>query len=231
MIDMNYLCQFPLFEDLTAKELSKIAPLFSMREYGKGEQVFLEGEPGNECYMIQSGVVKISKVQDHKEIILAIFHAGDFFGEMVLLGKENLRSATAAAMDRSTLYVLKKDDFEALLQQNSSILFKMLQTALERLRQANELITDLTITNARTRISRLLLRSVNATHNETGMPVINIRLTHQQIANMSGTVRETVSKVLSEWQSENYVRIDNKKIVILSPEKLSELSESKNVKM
>lgn len=212
--------QFPFFEGLEEAQLEKIAPLFMTRDYRKGEYVFWENEEGDELFMIKTGLVKIFRQDQTREIILAIFSDGDFFGEMAVLENERVRSASAKTLEKTTLYVLKRSDFISLLYENPTILIKILETALERLRQANELITDLTILNARTRMIRMLLRlcEQHGIQSKDGV-LIDLKLTHQQLADMTGTVRETVTKILLELQDSDLVRVDKKKIFIPNVEK------------
>ncbi|WP_341279442.1 Crp/Fnr family transcriptional regulator [Paenibacillus sp. FSL H8-0537] len=215
MSDITFLRNFPFFEHLNDLELAAIAPLFVTKTFAKGTQLFWEQDEGDELYMIKAGAVQIYRHEEDREVILAIFHEGDYFGEMALIDSTKLRSASAKVLEKSKLYVLKREQFFALLKENPGIAIHILGITLERLRKANELITDLTITNARTRISRLLLR-LSDKYGTT----IGLKLTHQQIADMTGTVRETVTKVLLEMQNEGYIRIVSKKISILNKEQL-----------
>src|SRR4051812_27734140 len=99
----------PLFEDLTEEELKSIAPLFHARNYKKGAFLFFEGDVGNEFYLIESGFVKIAKLEDDKEITLALFRDGDFFGEMALVQKGFTRSASAETLEVSKIYKLSRN--------------------------------------------------------------------------------------------------------------------------
>ncbi|MFT9847147.1 Crp/Fnr family transcriptional regulator [Aneurinibacillus sp. REN35] len=227
MIDVQFLRYFPFFEHLKETELAEIAPLFITRTYEKGANVFFEEEEGDELYIIKSGVVKIYRDDKAREIILAIFREGDFFGEMAVLQNERVRSASARTLEKTTLYVLKRYDFISLLNRSPGIFIKILETALDRLRKANELITDLTILDARTRIVRMILRLIenHGRKNREGV-LIDLKLTHQQIADMTGTVRETVTKILLDLQNQQLIRIDKKKIIIHDVEKLTLMLDS-----
>jgi len=219
----DYLRDFPFFNSLEEEDLAKIAPLFMIRTYEKGTNVFLEADQGDELYMIESGVVTIYRTNEAREIILAIFREGEFFGEMAVLEDEQIRSASAKAVEKTRLYVLKRNDFVRLMNNNPHITVKIMKTAMGRLRKANELITDLTILDARTRIARGLLRLAE-TYGipQTSGTLIDLRLTHQQIADLTGTVRETVTKVMLELQNQQIIHIDKKKISVSSLNKLEQ---------
>lgn len=226
MKDLTILRQFPFFDDLEEKELEKIAPLFTIKTYKKGEHVFWEEESGDELYLIKSGVVKIYRNELSREIILAVFRDGDYFGEMAVLENIKTRSASAKVLETTSLYVLKRSDFISLLHDNLHITMKMLESSLARLRQANELITDLTILNARKRMIRMLLRLSEQHGSLTSNGIlINLKLTHQQLAHMTGTVRETVTKTLLELQDLHLIQVDKKKIIITDIDRLKKLFE------
>ncbi len=215
MSEQLFLRSFPFFQDLDEEDLDKLSPLFLTRTYKKGVEIFKEGEPGEELFIIKSGIVKIYRDDEVRDIILAVFRNGDFFGEMAVLENEQVRSASAKTMEKTVVYVLKRRDFVSLLNHEPKISLRILESALDRLRKANELITDLTILDARSRIIRMLVRlsEKHGVHDQTGV-LIDLKLTHQQIADMTGTVRETVTKVLLELQNQQAIHVREKKIFI-----------------
>lgn len=217
MPDMDFLKNFPFFEHLDSQELEEIASMITTKVYNKGENLFWENEEGNELFIIKSGVVKIYRHQEGREIILALFHEGDFFGEMVLLGDDKVRSASANTLEKSTVYIIKKEHFLQLLNRNPNIFIKILHTTLERLRKANEQISNLSMSSAYARIANLLIR---LTEDQGEDRVVGLKLTHHQMADMTATARETVTKILSDMQSKGYIRIVNRQISISNLEGL-----------
>ncbi len=220
------LRDFPLFEQLNDEHLAEISKLCSICNYSKGEYIFLEGDEGEALYLVISGVVQIYQNNHSRDIILSIFREGDYFGEMALLQNEREHSASARTIEKSTLCILKKRHFIPLVKSKPEILIGILETTLERLRGANKLITDLTIHDARTRIARMLLRLAE----QHGVPfsggiLIDLKLTHQHLADMTGTARETVTKLLLEFQNEQLIRIDRKKISVRNIDSLRNLLE------
>jgi CRP/FNR family cyclic AMP-dependent transcriptional regulator len=130
-----------------------------------------------------------------------------------------LRSATAETLETTELYVLKRSDFEQLLVKNNQMALQMLWFTMERLRNANEQIQDLTFLNVRARILKILLRlsKEHGTLLPNGEMQINLKLTHQQIADLVGAVRETASKILQELQEEGLITVDLEKIILKDP--------------
>lgn len=212
---ISLLRNVPLFQELSEEDLQTIAPLFIEKKAKKGGILFLEGEEGEELFLIKSGVVKIYRLDEAKEIILALFRDGDFFGEMSLIGSGHTRSATAETMESCTLYILKRTVFTQFMEKSPKLCLKLLETTMGRLRLANDQIYDLTFLGVRSRIMKTIIR-LSEQH---GVPtpeglLINVKLTHQQLANMVGTVRESVTKVLQELLDDELIQIDKKLITL-----------------
>jgi CRP/FNR family transcriptional regulator, cyclic AMP receptor protein len=214
----------PLFQDLSQSELETIAPLFIERKYKKGTILFFEGDLGEEFFLIQTGVVKIYRIDNAKEIILALFRDGDFFGEMALMQKGLTRSATAETLEAGSIYSLVRSEFYQFMERSPKLCLKLLDVTMERLRKANEQIYDLTFLDVRTRTIKTIYRLSE----EYGIVkpngiLINVKLTHQQLANMVGTVRESVTKVLQELQEDGTITIDKKFIFIRNMDGLKKM--------
>ncbi|WP_240041253.1 Crp/Fnr family transcriptional regulator [Paenibacillus ginsengarvi] len=205
----------PLFQDLSEEELRGISDLFRERKYSKHSIVFFEGDPGEELFIIKSGTVKIYKIDNTKQITLALFRSGDFFGEMSLMQKDGVRSAHAETLEPSVFYTLRRTTFNEFMVRTPSLCMRLLEMTMDRLRGANEQIHALTFLDVRTRILKAVFQlSQEYGESETDKVLISIKLTHQEIANMVGTVRESVTKVLQELQDDRVISIRNKQITI-----------------
>lgn len=223
-MDSQLLRDFPLFEHLHDEFLAEIAALCSESTYVKGEVIFREGDRGDELYFIRSGVVQVFQDNQSRDVILSVFSEGDFFGEMALLQNEKVRSTSAKTVERTTLCILKKQHFIPLVKSKPDILLSILETSLDRLRKANKLITSLTIRDVRTRLARMLLTLTE----QHGVPVadgilIDLKLTHQHLADMTGTARETVTRLMLEFQDEHFIRIDQRKILVCNKTELEHI--------
>jgi CRP/FNR family cyclic AMP-dependent transcriptional regulator len=212
---VSLLQNVPLFQDLSTSELEAIAPLFVERTFKKGTILFFEADLGDEFFLIESGVVKIYRIDYAKEIILALFRDGDFFGEMSLIQKGLTRSATAETLETSTIYTLMRSEFYQFLEQKPKLSLRLLEVTMERLRKANEQIYDLTFLDVRMRIIKVVhrLAEEHGIMKHNGL-MINMKLTHQQLANLAGTVRESVTKVLQELQEDQIITIQKKMIYV-----------------
>jgi CRP/FNR family cyclic AMP-dependent transcriptional regulator len=218
----SIIATLPFLKDLDEAYLQSIVPLFRKRKLKKGSIIFFEGDEGDEFYFIESGLVKIYSVDGAKTVILAFIRDGSYFGEMALIKPGLLRSATAETLESTVVYVLRRSDFEQLLAKNNKMALQMLWFTMDRLRNANEQIQDLTFLNVRARILKILLR-LSKEHGillPSGEMQINLKLTHQQIADLVGAVRETASKILLELQDEGLIAVDQKRIILKDPASL-----------
>jgi CRP/FNR family cyclic AMP-dependent transcriptional regulator len=191
--------------------------------YNKGSFIFMEGECGVDFYIITSGFVEINRFEHGRKFVLTTLHEGDFFGEMALFDEGEVRSANAEVMEKTTLLAIKRQDLLSFLELYPSITFQLLTTLIKRLRKTNEMIHDIAFLDVRSRIYKQILRLAE----EHGLMlnnklIINMRLTHQQIADMVGCTREMVTKVLTELQAGNVIDIIKKKIILINSHLLAD---------
>ena len=206
----------PLFSELSPSELEQVATLSSPRSCRRGETIFLENDPGDALYIIQSGLVRIYRVaEDGREKTLAILTDGDFFGEMALMD-EMPRSAVAQAREPTQLLAIHKQDFERLLAQNPHLSRAIITSLSRRLRAANEQLLGAVFLDVRERVHRILkvLAAEHGHPHPGGGRIIGLRLTHQELANLAGTSRETVTRVLAEMQDEGLIRWQDRRLVL-----------------
>jgi CRP/FNR family transcriptional regulator len=206
----------PFFRDIDQELMERIVPVMFEKKLRKGEIVFLEGSEGDEIYFIRSGAVGIYTFDKTKKISLAFLREGEYFGEMALMKPGLVRSASAETLMPTRLYVLRRLDFQTLIEEDRHLAFHLLNYTMERLRRANQQIYDLTFLNVKTRIIKRLIQLSES----FGGNRIPIKITHQQLAEMVGAVRETTSKVLQELQDANWIEIRNKMIRLLDPQAL-----------
>lgn len=221
------LTKVPFFSGLDHKEIEQFIPLFQTKKYNKKSIIFLEGAQGTEFFIIKSGAVEVYRIDLGKKITLAFLQEGDFFGEMALLQPTGQRSATVETLEPTILYSLRREDFERLLQAKPKLVVKLLGSTMERLREANEQIQDLTFFNVRERVIKTIVRLADkfGKKHSTGV-IIDFKLTHQQLADAVGAVRETVTKILLELQDNNIIEIKKKKILLKDLTKLNEIISS-----
>ena len=205
-----------LFSLLSDEELQLIAGRIVMREFKKNETILQEDATNNVMYGIVSGRVKVSRMsEDGKETIIAFHPAGEFFGEVSLIdGKTS--PARVIAETNSKIMILSKENFYSLVYENRKFLDTLLQVLCSELRESWERINILSFNNAAERI-RLFLTSLIPKYGETvGAEItLNIKFTHQDIGNMTGISRETVTRVIDKLQRDEEVLVDEHKLICL----------------
>lgn len=219
--DLSYLKEVALFSGLDPEELRQVAKIAMERRYRKGMVIFVEGEPGEAVFFVKSGKVKLSKpAADGREQILALLQPGEIFAEVVLFD-EGPYPATAEAIEDTVVGMIRNKDMEKLVRNNPEISLKMLKVMNQKLRHAQTLIRDLALKDTSGRLAGMLLKlaAEYGQRTEDGIR-ISLPLTRQEIANLIGTSRETVTRLLSEFQRARVLEINRQEIVILDAKKL-----------
>jgi CRP/FNR family transcriptional regulator, cyclic AMP receptor protein len=207
VIDAAVLRRAALFSELEAGEMDTLARAFSPRSFPPGTPILRESEPGDLFFVILRGEVKVFvDSPDGREVVLSHLQTGDFFGEMALLEGES-RSASVTALTDCELAALGQSDFFAVLARDFSLTRRILQTLSGRLRKANEVIESMALLDVGGRLARYLLRLAD----ETGQPPVDgyfvvTRPTHQEIANSIGATRETVTRMLKQFEARKLIR-------------------------
>lgn len=214
-----FLRQVPLFESLSEDELQALSNVTIARTFTRDSIIILAEEEGDTLFIIRRGQVKVSIVsEDGREVILSLLGPDAVFGELSLLdGKP--RSANVIATEETDLIMLRRADFVQLIYRVPRIATALLAELASRLRKTDRQIEGLALLDVTSRISETLLQLAGERGVETAEGVvIQHRPTHQDLANMSGTTRETVSRVLKRLESQGYIACRGRTITILREE-------------
>ena len=204
-----------IFRGLDAGALEQLGAALKPLECAKDALIFGQSDQGDSLYIIQRGRVKVVLYGDSgREMILTIFRAGDFFGEMSLLDGQP-RSANVIALEDARVLVLSREDFVAHLTRCPGTALNILAEMSMRLRRADEIIGNLALLDVYGRVARVLIELARKEGESTDEGVlIRERPTQQDIAAMIGTSRETVSRVLSELQRRGFLSMQGKAILL-----------------
>jgi CRP/FNR family cyclic AMP-dependent transcriptional regulator len=190
-----------LFSELSERELQDVAALAQVQKLDTDTTVFHEGDPADSIFVVVNGRVKIVTTStDGKEFILSVLGAGQIFGEMGLL-EEAPRSASVSSITDVELLVIKHDDFDHLLKTSPGISRKLMAILSRRLRRANSKMESLAYMDVAGRLARYLL-DMAVDHGQrlgNGWVVVR-RPTHSDIAHSIGTSRETISRLINEFE-------------------------------
>ena len=182
--------------------------IFQEREYKKNQVIFMEEETGKYMYIVKYGEVKVvQSTNDGRENILAIHHPGETFGELAML--DNLTSpATVISMQDTKIIAISKQHFESVMMKNPKVIRSLLEILCRKLRESWKSIQILKYTDAETRLRHIFLSLARSDGIQEGDEIlINVKITHQDLAEMAGTSRETISRLISKFQSQSLLRI------------------------
>ncbi len=204
-----------LFAELDDRELASIAGVAKTRRYAKDDVVFHADESGDVFCVIREGKVKVTMISpEGKEIILAMLGPGDFFGEMALLD-DAPRSATVVATEPLEVVTIWRNDFTDILRENFSITQKILAELSRRVRKMSNRIESLATMDVYGRLARFFLDLAQTQGKELESGYVAVtRPTHQAIANMIGTSRETVSRLIHDLMRQNLLLSEGKTVYL-----------------
>lgn len=218
---MNVVREIPFFSLLTEQELELINKIAADQKFKKGEYIFFEGEVGNKFYIIKNGQLKLTKmIENGDEQILNIFSANDIIAEIVAFDKGNY-PASAITMTDTEVIVFNQSDLEDLILKHPTIGIKLLREMSHRLRRAQANVRDLALKDSSARVAGLLIFLAEKYGEESDdIIILDISLTQQELASMIGSSRETVSRILGQFENESLIKTSRKKIEIHQLDKI-----------
>jgi len=223
MNKVELLKNVSIFNGLSGEELGYISKKMVPKSYDVGQVIILEESEGDDCFFVTEGSVKITRLsKDGREVILAILNDGEFFGEMALLDGD-LRSANVIALEKTDALTLQRKDFIDSLKKYHQIAIQLLKEMAHRLRESDRQITSLSLSDAEKRIALSLLRiSDEQGVIKKGKVIISKPPIQQDIANMAGTSRETVSRTLKILEDERFIDRNGHELVIIDYKRFKE---------
>ena len=202
-----------LFSSVEDADLASIASLLIERRFPKHKTIVEEGLPGDYMYIIREGRVSVSKLSDDgREKILEFLEAGDFFGEMSLLDNAP-RSASVRALGEVRVLALSRSDFLNVLRRSPDLAMAVIQELTRRLRQIDEQASSLSFQRVKERTQGLLRRLAKEDCPRPGRRATPV-LTHQQIADMIGTSRETVTRALKGLRETGWLEKEGRRYLV-----------------
>tara|TARA_B000000532_G_scaffold80256_1_gene63977 strand:- start:354 stop:1037 length:684 start_codon:yes stop_codon:yes gene_type:complete len=220
MEKIELLQSVSIFWDLNEDELGHIADKMVAKHFENGNYIFLEDSEGEQCFFVLEGSVKVTRLsKDGREVILAMLNEGDFFGEMSLLDGES-RSANVIALEKTKVLTLDRNDFIEVVNDYPQIAVQLLKELARRLRKSDRQIASLSLSDAEKRIALCIIRFADEQgviqNGKVSIPKTPIQ---QDIANMAGTSRETVSRALGLLEKEDLIERNGRELIILDYKK------------
>jgi len=219
----TFLATVPVFATLGATEIDLIASIAYNRRAPKFQFVFMPDEPADYMFILIKGRIKTGTFsQDGREVIKEILHPGAVFGDLALAG-EHMRSDYAQVLyDEAEFLAIKVTDFQQLMSTNQRLLFACLQHIMHRLQRVEERLAKLVLKDARERIIEFLVETADKEGRQVGFEtLVKHHLTQQDIANITGTSRQTVTSVFNDLRKSNLIHFNRNSILIRDVAKLS----------
>lgn len=214
----------PVLVDAPAEVLAKLAAASQTQSYRARQVVYLPGDRAASVHFIAGGRVKVSKVtRDGKELTLAYRTAGEFFGETCLL-EGGPREEMVEAMETTATLEVDRAAFDHLLATHAQVAYPFARALIGRWRALQTKVEQLVFKDVGSKLSELLLRlgSEHGVEHRRGL-VLGLKITHQEMANLIGSTRETVSLTLSQFKRKGYIHTEGRKVILADREALRSL--------
>lgn len=197
----------------------------TQKKFKKGEYIYIPNEEADCIYLISEGRVKVGAYGDgSKEITKAILNEGEVFGELSLIG-ENKRRDFAYAMEQTTVCVITVEEMKSLMREYSGLQLFIMKIMGNRVLEIEQRLESLVFRDSRTRIIEYLLNLAKKKGQRVGYETVVRRfLTHQEIANLTATSRQTVTTILNELRTKNIITFNRKRLLVRDLETLEKES-------
>jgi CRP-like cAMP-binding protein len=215
------MSEVDIFADLSQAEMDTLAAAAPMKTYPAGSLIYTPHQPVEALFILKRGRIRIFRISsDGRALTTAIVAPGTIFGEMVIVG-QRMHDSFAEALDEVVVCVMNQHDVRRLLLADSRIAARISETLGRRIGELEQRLSDAVFKSVPERIARML------TVMAAGRPLsrtTQVNLTHEQLAALAGTSRETTTKVLGDFAEQGLINLGRGRISILRPEALRDLA-------
>ena len=214
------LSNIDIFQDLSPDELKEMDQTTTRSTCEPGRVFYAPDDTGEVLFLLKKGRVQLYRLSpDGKKLIVAILEEGSIFGEMSFVG-QGMHNTFAESIDDCTLCVMSRQDIVNLIQEKPLVAIRFMEAMASRLQKTEAKLEELAFKGIPARLSSLLL-SLSA--EENGASIVD-GYTHQDLAEMLGTYRETTTQILNNFKGAGWIEIGRKRIVLLDQEAISDVS-------
>jgi len=215
--------QSDLFESFNPVELGRLLGILEELELPKHHMVFSPGAPSEAIYFIEKGRVRLTRLSpEGKTVILALLGPGDMIGEASWESGEH--DSYAETLEESRIYQISREAFQNFIRENPEFGLRLIQIIGNRLKQAQARIEDLVFRQVPSRVARLLVTLAESHGKVTPNGIrVEFPLTHQEIADLVGSSRVTVTQILNKFRSSHWIDIESKRVTIHNLDALEEM--------
>lgn len=219
-----HLRRVPLLEGISTEALTRLCKEAEFIEAKRRHVLYLPGDPGAYVFFLHTGRIKVSKVtRDGKELALRYYGPGEILGENCLC-QGRPREEMAEVVESATLSQVDRQAFEEITSAQVALAWKFALLLAERRRELEYRIEFLMFKDVAAKLAELLLKlRQDHGHEDPRGTMVGIRVTHQEMANLIGSTRETVSLTVSQFRKKGYVQADGRRVIVTDSEGLRSL--------
>lgn len=223
---LKIIGRLSFFRHLPLEAISEINRLFEDCDVAAEKTIYFEGDPGEYLYLIAMGKVKLMRhTASGREVLLDILHGGEYFGNLTAIsGREYIE--TAIAQTDCCILQISAQNFEKILNRHPDVTMKVLKSVSERLEQSQEVVKQLSVYTVDQRIAAALVRLANKLGEQKQKGVlIQLPFSRQDLAAMTATTVETVSRVMSRFSAEGLISTGRRWVSISDLDELEAITK------
>jgi len=219
-----YLRKVPLLAELGPDAIARMAERVELREARRRDVVYLPGDPGKALYLVHGGRIKVSKVtRDGKSLTLAYHGPAELFGDSCLLDG-GPRTEMAEAVENALLSEIDRVHFEELMHNHPALGLAMTRLMIVRRRELENKVEALVFRDVSSKLAELLVKlAAEYGVDDARGTLVALKITHQELANLIGSTRETVSLTLSQFKRKRLISTEGRKVIISDADALRAL--------
>jgi CRP/FNR family transcriptional regulator, dissimilatory nitrate respiration regulator len=215
------LCNTPHFAELPFEIQNALASVAIPRHFAEGQVIFIEGEPADYLYILESGWVKASRMSpEGREQAMLVVKPGEIFGDVALF-TDTPYPGTVVALEPTKAWAIGKSDILELIARYPELALAAIRSLGQRILYYIGLVEDLSLRNVEARLANTLLK--NAEQSKGHLLVRRRKwATFDTMANRLGTVRDVLSRALRSLEEDGLIRVEKHAIIILDSEGLAQ---------
>jgi CRP-like cAMP-binding protein len=220
-VKVDYLSSIQVFRDLSPNELAQMDRQLTMSTCKAGKIFYMPEESGELLFLLKKGRVQLYRIAPNgKKLVVATLGPGAIFGEMSLVG-QGMHNTFAEAAQDCVLCVMSRPDVERLIQEKPEVAFRFVEALGRRLTQLEARLEDIAFKSIPARLITLLIQL----DEEQGGRQSVTGYTHQDLSEMLGTYRETITQTLNDLKVQGLIDIARKQVTLLNMPRLRQMAE------
>jgi CRP/FNR family transcriptional regulator len=223
---IDLLRKIDVFRELTDRGLHQIVPLISYHRFSGKQVIYMPSDPRSRLYAILSGKIKLTQVSpDGKELVLCVLGKGDVFGELCLFD-EGPHSTLATALEDAEIFSVKCSDLAKFMAKDPAVVTALGKHVGDRLRTLEQKLSDFAFKDVAQRLASLI---VDLAHDygekkTSGEHVIEMKITHQDLAGLIGSTRETTTTTLNQFRDKGLIEFKRGRIIVMDVQRLESMA-------